>query len=119
MRIAIDLDGPIFSIYWDNYKQYEPLKFGGLVRGAREAITRLHEAGHYIIIHTSRIDSDNYNDIEIQCNLSAVMTVLDRHFIPYDEVWVGTGKPRADVYIDDRAIRFERWGLIKIEGGIE
>lgn len=33
---------------------------------------------------------------------------LERHDIPYDEVFVDAGKPAAAAYIDDQAIRYER-----------
>lgn len=32
---------------------------------------------------------------------------LARHEIEYDEIYFG--KPNAEVYIDDRALRFENW----------
>ena len=32
---------------------------------------------------------------------------LDKHEIPYDEVWFG--KPLADLYIDDKGYRFDNW----------
>jgi shikimate 5-dehydrogenase len=31
---------------------------------------------------------------------------LDKNGIVYDQVYVGSGKPMADVYVDDRAIPF-------------
>ena len=31
---------------------------------------------------------------------------LDKHEIPYDEVYTGGGKPLAQFYIDDRGIEF-------------
>ena len=35
---------------------------------------------------------------------------LERHNVEYDEILFG--KPNADVYIDDRAVRFEEWAHI-------
>jgi hypothetical protein len=39
---------------------------------------------------------------------------LDKHGIPYDEIHFG--KPHADVYIDDNALRFEGWDKIAGDG---
>ena len=39
---------------------------------------------------------------------------LKRHEIPYDEIFFG--KPWADIYIDDNALRFEDWNSINGDG---
>jgi hypothetical protein len=39
---------------------------------------------------------------------------LERHGVPYDEIWFG--KPQADVYVDDNAVRFESWAAIAGDG---
>jgi hypothetical protein len=46
--------------------------------------------------------------------VDAIRASLEGHDIPYDEVFVGEGKPAATAYIDDNAIRCERnWsGLV-------
>ena len=38
---------------------------------------------------------------------------LERHGIEYDEIYFG--KPNAEVYIDDRALRFSTWDAITEE----
>lgn len=105
MRIAIDLDGTICPIKqtWQSYADLLPLP------GAAERIRELRKTGHYIIIQTAR------NMATCESNLGKVMKNvgkltldwLDRHGIEYDEIYFG--KPNAQVYIDDRAIRFESW----------
>lgn len=108
MRIAIDLDGTICPIKQpgESYAALEPLT------DAVERIRQLRTVGHYIIIVTAR------NMATCESNLGKVMKNvgkitlewLDRHGIEYDEIYFG--KPNAEVYIDDRAIRFVDWGQI-------
>lgn len=85
MTIAVDFDGVIRS-----WTTNEPLP------GARDALSRLREAGHRILIHS--------------CN--------DRHFIAdwllnhdirHDGIWANPGKPVADLYVDDRGYQFTNW----------
>jgi hypothetical protein len=47
-----------------------------------------------------------------------VREVLDEYGIPYDEVWVETGKPIADYYIDDRGVYFSDWDQVLKSIGI-
>lgn len=108
MRIVIDLDGTICPIKSANqtYDQLLPLT------GAAERIKELRCNGHYIIIQTAR------NMATCESNLGRVLKNvgritlewLDRHGIEYDEIYFG--KPNADVYIDDRALRFESWDAV-------
>lgn len=111
MRIVIDLDGTICPIKQPNqsYSDLIPLP------GAVEKIAYLKAQGHYIIIATAR------NMQTCQSNLGKVMKNvgkltlewLDHHKIEYDEIYFG--KPNADVYIDDRSIRFADWDQITEE----
>lgn len=111
MRIAIDLDGTICPIKSpeQTYDELEPLP------GAAKRIRELRLAGHYIIILTAR------NMATCQANLGKVMKNvgrltlewLDRHGVEYDEVYFG--KPNAEVYLDDRAVRFSAWDAITDE----
>ena len=108
MRIAIDLDGTICPIKQagQSYADLQPLP------GARNRIHELRTAGHYVIILTAR------NMATCQSNVGKVMKNvgmltlewLERHQIEYDEIYFG--KPNAEIYLDDRAIRFENWRSI-------
>lgn len=105
MRIVIDLDGVICPIKkpTENYADLPVLP------GACARLRELRAAGHYVIIVTAR------NMATCESNLGKVMKNvgritldwLERHGVEYDEVYFG--KPNAEVYIDDRAIRFESW----------
>ncbi len=111
MRIVIDLDGTICPIKQPDqtYADLEPLP------GAAERIRALRAAGHYVIILTAR------NMATCESNLGRVMKNvgkltldwLDQYAIEYDEIYFG--KPNADVYLDDRAMRFMAWDGVSEE----
>lgn len=64
--------------------------------GAKEALERLKQEGHTILIHS--------------CNRANVIAEWMAYFnITYSSIWCGTGKPVADVYIDDKGLKFESW----------
>ena len=65
--------------------------------GAREALSALRAAGHTIIIYTGR-GWPEYR---------ATKQWLDDNGMPYDQIHMG--KPIADIWIDDRALRFADW----------
>jgi hypothetical protein len=99
MTIAIDFDGVIhqYSKGWYKGEIYDPP-----VKGTREAITKLKNEGHKIIIFSVRTNKI-YHQGEGQLQL--MRNWLAEHNIPYDKIW-NYGKPIADVYIDDRAVTF-------------
>ena len=108
MRIAIDLDGTICPIKQphQSYTELEPLP------GAVGRIHDLRIAGHYIIILTAR------NMATCESNLGKVMKNigkitldwLEKYNVEYDEIYFG--KPNAEVYLDDRAVRFVSWNEV-------
>lgn len=69
---------------------------GEPIEGAREAMSQLDREGHRLIIHTVRGDKPEH-----------VIDWLHFFQIPFDEVT--RVKPAADLYLDDRAVRFETW----------
>lgn len=107
--VAVDFDATI-----SEYKGWQgPGVFGEPVQGAKEALDRLYLKGYTIIINTTR-------GIDIQ----EVQNYLRDHHIPYHHIncnhdnappEVGNRKVLADVYIDDRALRFDgRWeGMVE------
>lgn len=108
MRIVIDLDGTICPIRRSDqrYEELQPLP------GALEKMRELKASGHYIIIQTARNMATQQSNIgKVMKNIGKVtLDWLEKHGIPYDEIYFG--KPNAEVYIDDRSLRFENWEAI-------
>ena len=112
MRIAIDIDGTIASLRKssESYADIQPLP------GAPEKIQALKAAGHYVILLTARHMKTCQGNVGLVVARQGrtLLDWLDRHKIPYDEIWFG--KPHADIYIDDNGFRFERWSDIADDG---
>jgi len=100
--ICVDFDG-VIADYGQGWQG--PGKFGAPLPGAADSLEALRAAGWKVIIHTTRKESPG------------LRSYLQRHGIPYDEINQNSdqppgsnpGKPIADVYLDDRAVRFESW----------
>lgn len=90
--IMIDLDGVICT---EERTFDRPL--AKPLDGAKEAIEKLKAAGHTIVIYTARGWAE----------FRYTKQWLVDHGIPHDGLHMG--KPIADVWIDDRAIRFTSW----------
>lgn len=112
MRICIDLDGVICELRRDgqSYGELAP------VPGAVKKLTSLRDAGHYVILQTARHMKTCDGDVGKVLARQGLVTLqwLDKHSVPYDEVHFG--KPHADVYIDDNALRFSTWSEIAHDG---
>lgn len=108
MRIGVDLDGTICEIREDpkTYADVKPLP------GAVEKLQQLHTQGHEIVIITARhMRTCSGNASKVLARVGRItLEWLERHDIPFDEIHFG--KPNADVYIDDRCIRFDSWDNI-------
>lgn len=95
-RVVIDIDGVLAedghtNIYTTDYKKLK------LIKGARDALNRLHNKGAFIILYTSRrqeVAADTF-------------FWLGKNLLHFDDVVFN--KPSGDVYVDDRAIRFGGW----------
>ncbi len=112
MRICIDLDGVICRLRRPGqvYAELEP------VPGALEKLRALKAAGHYLIIYTARhMKTCEGNVGRVIARQGAVtLNWLAKHGIEYDEIHFG--KPHAQVYIDDNALRFTSWETIAGDG---
>jgi capsule biosynthesis phosphatase len=112
MRIAIDIDGTISALRkpHERYEDLQPLP------GAREKVRALKEAGHYIILLTARHmkTCEGNVGLVVARQGKTLLEWLKKFDIPYDEIWFG--KPYADVYIDDNAVRFTSWDDIAGDG---
>ena len=111
MRICIDLDGVISELKKENeqYSDLEP------VNNALLKIKELKQNGHYIIIYTARhMKTCNGNLGLVNSRITKItLDWLEKHNIQYDEIYFG--KPYADLYIDDNAIRFNNWEELDIK----
>lgn len=96
--IMVDLDGVVCT---EERTFDRPL--AKPLDGAREALASLKAAGHTIIIYTGR-GWPEYR---------ATKQWLDDHGMAYDQIHMG--KPIADIWIDDRALRFTDWGQTRRE----
>lgn len=99
--VAIDFDGTIVE---NEYPNIGPLK-----ENAIRCIRLLKEIGCNIIITSCRTNTIIHPNLAERLTQVKIMKAfLERNNIPFDEIDNGTqGKVDADVYIDDRAVRFE------------
>jgi hypothetical protein len=80
------------------------------VEGAVESMHQLAQEGHRLTLFTSRFAP--MPDSEKQRLKEQIEQELQGFGFPPIEVWTGTHKPSADVYIGDEAITFDQdWGL--------
>jgi capsule biosynthesis phosphatase len=112
MRICIDLDGVVCRLRepGQQYAELEP------VPGAVEKLRQLKAAGHYIILCTARHMKTCQGNAGMALARQGAATFewLKRHNIEYDEIHFG--KPHAQLYIDDNAMRFASWDAIAGDG---
>jgi capsule biosynthesis phosphatase len=89
-----------------SYADPEPLP------GAAEKLRALRAEGHVIILHTARhMKTTGANVGAVVARVGHItLEWLARNGIEYDEIYFG--KPWADVYIDDNALRFTSWNDI-------
>lgn len=105
MIIAVDFDGVLhdYTKGWCGGKIY-----GDPVPGAREAMRELLRDGHQVWVFTARAFSGYVDgDRLVPGDAPGIRKWLKYHKIPYTSVFIGHGKLAADLYIDDRAIKFE------------
>jgi len=94
-KVIVDLDDTLIEHPGPNFE------FGDPKPGAKEFLETLKAMGHEVIIHTARISEglagDKAEDVEAYVKKCGFV---------YDEVWNKKGKPRGDIYIDDRSFPF-------------
>lgn len=102
--LAIDFDGTICK--------YQPFKDGIIWQepneGAKEVLTKLHDNGWKLIVHTCRAKKSFEN---WAASIAEIEAWLNKHGIPFDDIT--DEKPIATAYIDDRGLRFTSWQDIK------
>lgn len=108
MRICIDLDGTLCELKQpgQSYADVAPLP------GAAERLRELRANGHEVVLQTARHMKSCNGDVgKVLARVGATtLEWLERHGFEYDEIHFG--KPNADLYIDDRALRFEDWASL-------
>jgi len=96
--VAFDLDGTLATFSsWNGYAIV-----GAPVPKIAALARKFKREGAYILIHTCRVttaDNKVYTD-----SVNTVSQWLKFNRIPYDEIWLSTGKPHADYYVDDKAV---------------
>lgn len=100
--ICVDFDG-VIADYSQGFQGQDT--FGDPLAGAVEALNQLKENGWKVIIFTTRKATPAFKQY------------LKDHGITYDEInenseqpkGANPGKPIADCYLDDRALRFTSW----------
>jgi capsule biosynthesis phosphatase len=104
LRICLDLDDTI------NYCKKPEEEYGNEEPQERavEVIRKWKSQGHYIIIQTARhMNTCNGNVGQVVARQGlTTLEWLNKYNVPFDELWFG--KPHADVFIDDKAIRHEK-----------
>jgi capsule biosynthesis phosphatase len=110
--LIVDLDGTIADEAHEELAKNEPLP------GCKEALDALRGAGYEIVVFTCRMNSESRPAHVMALQKAAIEEWLARHEIPFDEVYDGKhGKPRAEFYLDNKAIRItpENWADVARE----
>ncbi len=117
--ICVDLDGTL--AYYTNWKGMEG-RLGEPRPGAKEFLVNLCKFAK-VIIYTARL-AEKHKSPETYV---LIERWLDKHGMHYDEIYVGSGKPIAEAFVDDRAVAipknpvesdFEK-ALVKIKRFVE
>lgn len=98
--LAIDLDDTIH----DTQNVLPGYKMGQPTTGAVDAIKKLHDDGHTIVIFTAR----NVQDPRVY---RAVKDWLGYFKIPHHAI-TNIKRPEYDLMIDDKALKFEYWAQV-------
>ena len=98
--VVIDFDGTLCKFAFPNVGPIEP--------DVKEALETLKAAGYTIKIHSCRT-ANYWGDLfERWKHFDIIEKFMSIHKLPYDQIIIDPtmDKPIADVYIDDRAIRY-------------
>lgn len=101
--LAVDMDGTILSYESGMADRNE---YGEPLPGAVDALAELLSLGWRVSVYTARLPEQV--DEDAQDAADEVAAALRDRGVPFSDVWVGR-KPRADVFLDDRAHRFTDW----------
>jgi hypothetical protein len=102
--IAVDLDGTLAE--YSGWKSVSDI--GKPIESTVKKLEAEKKKGTRIIIHTARLSDPNNTQHGSKMwgmTLDYIRKWLFKNNIPYNSVWEGEGKPRADEYWDDRAVK--------------
>lgn len=103
--VVLDWDGTLVKSAW-------PEQTRVWMPGAVENVPRLHRAGIHLKVSSARLSPfDPYTSARRDPAVTAaeyqyVRNMLDEAGLPFVDVWRLPGKPGADVYVDDKAERY-------------
>ncbi len=97
----IDFDGTLCKFAFPDVGEIQP--------NVKQALETLKKAGYTIKIHSCRTATYWGDESERRTHIAMIQNFMQEHELPYDELIMNirTDKPIADVYIDDRAIRYD------------
>lgn len=101
----IDWDGTAVPAVWPG----RPTEF---MPGFVDAMRRLHQAGWKVTIFSARLSpydpwtSKRRPEHVVAAEYAYVRDMLDRHGLTFVDIWRKEGKPGGDVYVDDKAERY-------------
>jgi len=104
--VVVDVDGVLaeYEGWTGEFQPPGPPIVGTCGMTASMFTQRLRDCGWRVVIHSCRCPRPaGYDDRADQTELREW---LAEHDIQYDELHTGPGKPPADVYLDDRGVRF-------------
>ena len=97
---VIDFDGTLCKFAFPDVGPIEP--------NVKIALETLRQAGYTIKIHSCRTATYWNQEDERRIHIQLIQDFMKQHKLPYDELIMSItmDKPIADVYIDDRAIKY-------------
>jgi hypothetical protein len=98
--VCVDLDHTLAS----DEEEFDRDTVGLPYDGARRFMHALKELGLEIVIYTVRCSVESWGLPRANSNRRVVEAWLKKNDIPYDHVWMETGKPHAAAFVDDRAV---------------
>ena len=113
IKIAVDLDDTLAE--YDGWRGLNHI--GDPQNGAKQFMEQLREAGHYLIIYTTRTNASvNRPEDEdalglnntIDRQTAPIAAWMEQHQIPYDEIYADEGKPLANAFVDDRVVQHQQ-----------
>lgn len=112
MIICVDFDGTIVEemVPTGDGRGYRVPEKLTLKPDVVHALTELKAAGHMLILFSARGNGKARNEsLDWEESFQEMRSFIEKE-LPgiFDEVYTGKGKPVADLFIDDRAIRFGR-----------